>query len=63
MQQNHHKGNNLHVLGQIKFEVELPATDPFRHLAVFVEEGKSDLNDLQKIDVTPEVKVPHWDRF
>ena len=46
---------NLHVLGQIKFEVELPATDPLRHLSVFVEEGKSNLNDLQQINVTPEV--------
>ena len=51
--QNHH--NNLHVFRQIKFEVELPATDPIRHFTVLVEEGKSNLNDLQKIHVTPEV--------
>ena len=52
---NQNLHNNLHVFRQIKFEVELPATDPIRHFTVLVEEGKSNLNDLQKIHVTPEV--------
>ena len=55
--QSHHP--NLHVFRQIKFEVELPATDPLRHLSVFVEEGKSNLNDLQQINVTPEVNYDY----
>ena len=46
---------NLHVFREIKFEVELPATDAIRHLTVLVEEGKSNLDDLQKINVTPDV--------
>jgi hypothetical protein len=37
---------------QTEFEVELPATH-LRHVALFVRERQSELNNLEEVDVTP----------
>ena len=47
----------VHVLGQVKLEVELPGGDALGQVALVVQERQTQLDDLEQVHVAPEQLV------